>query len=65
VGNLQVLDQRPQPSERPEGWDQCDGPFFPLGIVLANPGAIAFMDVVRIDPAQLLKRDQSGDRDDI
>jgi hypothetical protein len=36
---------------------------FPLGRVLATPGAIAL--VARIDPAQLLERHQSGDWGDL
>ena len=34
---------------------------FPLGRVVATPGAIALMEAARIDPAQLLQRHQSGD----
>ena len=30
-------------------------PFFPLGRVVATPGAIAVMEAARIDPVQLLR----------
>jgi hypothetical protein len=40
-------------------------PLFPLGRVLATPGAIALMEAARIDPAQLLERHQSGDWGDL
>jgi hypothetical protein len=40
-------------------------PFFPLGRVVATPGAIALMEAARIDPAQLLQRHQSGDWGDL
>jgi hypothetical protein len=33
-------------------------PFFPLGRVVATPGAIAVMEAARIDPARLLQRHQ-------
>jgi hypothetical protein len=36
-------------------------PLFPLGRVLATPGAIALMDAARTDPPQLLEPHQSGD----
>jgi hypothetical protein len=34
---------------------------FPLGQVVATRGAIALLEAARIDPAQLLRRHQSGD----
>jgi len=40
-------------------------PLFPLGRVVATPGAIVLMEVARIDPAQLLQRHQSGDWGDL
>ncbi len=40
-------------------------PLFPLGQVVATPGAIALMEVARIEPAQLLQRHQSGDWGDL
>ena len=40
-------------------------PFFPLGRVVATPGAIALMEAARIDPVQLLRRHQSGDWGDL
>ncbi len=40
-------------------------PLFPLGRVVATPGAIALMEAARIDPAQLLERHQSGDWGDL
>jgi hypothetical protein len=36
-------------------------PLFPLGQVVATRGAIALLEAARIDPAQLLRRHQSGD----
>jgi hypothetical protein len=36
-------------------------PLFPLGRVVATPGAIALMAAAGIDPPQLLRRHQSGD----
>ena len=38
---------------------------FPLGRVVATPGAITLMEAAGIDPAQLLQRHQSGDWDDL
>ncbi len=38
---------------------------FPLGQVLATPGAIALMEAARIDPLRLLERHQSGDWGDL
>ena len=40
-------------------------PLFPLGQVVATPGAIALMEAARIDPGQLLQRHQSGDWGDL
>jgi hypothetical protein len=40
-------------------------PLFPLGRVVATPGAIVLMEVARIDPGQLLQRHQSGDWGDL
>ncbi|MBJ7593530.1 MAG: hypothetical protein DLM67_12020 [Candidatus Nephthysia bennettiae] len=40
-------------------------PFFPLGQVVATPGAIAVMEAARIDPAELLERHQSADWGDL
>jgi hypothetical protein len=40
-------------------------PFFPLGRVVATPGAIAVMEAAQIDPVQLLRRHQSGDWGDL
>ena len=40
-------------------------PVFPLGRVVATPGAIALMKAARIDPTQLLQRHQSGDWGDL
>jgi hypothetical protein len=40
-------------------------PLFPLGRVVATPGAIALMEAARIDPVQLLQRHQSGDWGDL
>jgi hypothetical protein len=40
-------------------------PLFPLGRVVATPGAIALMEAARINPAQLLQRHQSGDWGDL
>jgi hypothetical protein len=40
-------------------------PLFPLGRVLATPGAIVLMEAAQIDPVQLLERHQSGDWGDL
>jgi hypothetical protein len=40
-------------------------PFFPLGQVVATPGAIALMEAARIDPGEMLRRHQSGDWGDL
>ena len=40
-------------------------PLFPLGQVVATPGALALMGAARIDPVQLLQRHQSGDWGDL
>jgi hypothetical protein len=40
-------------------------PSFPLGRVVATPGAIGLMEAARIDPVQLLERHQSGDWGDL
>jgi hypothetical protein len=38
---------------------------FPLGRLVATPGAIALMEAARIDPVQLLQRHQCGDWGDL
>ena len=38
---------------------------FPLGQVVATPGAITLMEAARIDPLRLLERHQSGDWGDL
>jgi hypothetical protein len=40
-------------------------PLFPLGRVVATPGAIAVMERLEIDPASLLARHVSGDWGDV
>ena len=40
-------------------------PFFPLGQVVATPGAIALTEAARIDPVQLLRRHRAGDWGDL
>ena len=40
-------------------------PLFPLGRVVATPGAIALIEAARIDPVELLQRHQSGDWGDL
>ena len=40
-------------------------PLFPLGRVVATPGAFVLIEVARINPAQILPRHQSGDWGDL
>ena len=40
-------------------------PLFPLGQMVATPGAIGLMEAARIDPIQLLQRHPSGDWGDL
>ncbi len=38
---------------------------FPLGVVVATPGALAALDLASVDPSKLLARHQNGDWGDL
>lgn len=51
----------PAPMQDPRNFQPNGPPLFPLGVVVATPGAIALLQKHGVNPATLLRRHQYGD----